>query len=692
MAHRGRLNLLVNILGKNPADLFDEFDGKVMPEKGSGDVKYHNGYSSNVMTPGGEAHLALAFNPSHLEIVSPVLEGSVRARQVRRNDTDGNLVLPLVVHGDAAIAAQGVVQETFQMSQTRAYTTGGTVHIVINNQVGFTTSRQEDARSTEYCTDIAKMVHAPILHVNGDDPEAVVFAAQMALDYRHEFHKDIVIDLFCYRRNGHNEADEPSATQPLMYAIIKKLPTTRTQYAQKLLAEGVISEGEDKTLEDEYREALDKGEYVVNSLVREPNKELYVDWSPYLGHDLEDDWDTGVDIEKLKQFGRRMAEMPEDFKLQRQVQKVVEQRLAMQTGEEPLNWGAAETLAYATLVDEGYLVRITGEDVGRGTFSHRHSEIYNVENGDMYVPLAHLNDTQARFATYNSLLSEEAVLAFEYGYATTVPNALIVWEAQFGDFVNGAQVVIDQFISSGETKWQRVCGLTMLLPHGFEGQGPEHSSARLERFLQLCAEDNMQVITPTTPAQIFHALRRQAVRPIRKPLVVMSPKSLLRHKLATSELEELANGKFETVLPELDQVDNDKVTRIVMCGGKVYYDLLEQRRELGLDHVAIIRIEQLYPLPEERMVEEVQKYANLEEIVWCQEEPLNQGAWYYLAPHMFRIFGPQGDQPRVTKAHIVDPVARPASAAPATGLPSIHLRQQRELVAGGLGVDVDQLK
>ncbi|PNK60490.1 2-oxoglutarate dehydrogenase E1 component [Psychrobacter sp. FDAARGOS_221] len=693
MAHRGRLNLLVNILGKNPADLFDEFDGKVLPEKGSGDVKYHNGYSSNVMTPGGEAHLALAFNPSHLEIVSPVLEGSVRARQVRRNDTDGNLVLPLVVHGDAAIAAQGVVQETFQMSQTRAYSTGGTVHIVINNQVGFTTSRQEDARSTEYCTDIAKMVHAPILHVNGDDPEAVVFAAQMALDYRHEFHKDIVIDLFCYRRNGHNEADEPSATQPLMYSVIKKLPTTRTQYAKKLIEEGVISEGEDKKLEDVYRESLDKGEYVASSLVKDPNEELYVDWSPYLGHDLEDDWDTGVDIEKLKEYGRRMAEMPEDFKLQRQVQRVVEQRLAMQTGEEPLNWGAAETLAYASLVDEDFLVRITGEDVGRGTFSHRHSEIYNTANGDMYVPLANLNDTQARFATYNSLLSEEAVLAFEYGYATTVPKALIIWEAQFGDFVNGAQVVIDQFISSGETKWQRVCGLTMLLPHGFEGQGPEHSSARLERFLQLCAEDNMQVITPTTPAQIFHALRRQAVRPIRKPLVVMSPKSLLRHKLATSELEELANGKFETVLPELDQLDNDKVTRLVLCGGKVYYDLLEQRRELGLDHVAIVRIEQLYPLPEQRMVEEAQKYSNLEEIVWCQEEPLNQGAWYYLAPHVFRIFGPQADgQPRVTKAHVVDPVARPASAAPATGLPSIHLRQQRELVAGGLGVDVDQLK
>ncbi|MDO5768104.1 MAG: 2-oxoglutarate dehydrogenase E1 component [Psychrobacter sp.] len=691
MAHRGRLNLLVNILGKNPADLFDEFDGKVQPQKGSGDVKYHNGYSSNVMTPGGEAHLALAFNPSHLEIVSPVLEGSVRARQVRRHDTSGNLVLPIVVHGDAAFAGQGVVQETFQMSQTRAYTTGGTLHIVINNQVGFTTSRQEDARSTEYCTDVAKMVHAPILHVNGDDPESVVFVAQLALDYRHKFHKDIVIDLFCYRRNGHNEADEPSATQPLMYSVIKKLPSTRALYAKKLIEEGVIDGDKEKLLDDEYRESLDKGEYVASALVREPNKDLYVDWSPYLGHELKDDWDTSVDIEKLKAYGRRMAELPKDFKLQRQVEKVVEQRLAMQTGKEPLNWGAAETLAYATLVEEDYLVRITGEDVGRGTFSHRHSELYNMTDGSMYVPLAHMSETQARFATYNSLLSEEAVLAFEYGYATTVPQALIIWEAQFGDFVNGAQVVIDQFISSGETKWQRVCGLTMLLPHGFEGQGPEHSSARLERFLQLCAEDNMQVITPTTPAQIFHALRRQAVRPIRKPLIVMSPKSLLRHKLATSALEELANGKFETVLPEVDTLHNDKVTRLVFCGGKVYYDLLEQRRELGLDHVAIARIEQLYPLPEARMVEEVQKYANLEEIVWCQEEPLNQGAWYYLAPHMFRVFGPQGDKPRVTKAHVADPVARPPSAAPATGSPKIHAQQQRDLVAGGLGVNVDQL-
>ncbi len=687
MAHRGRLNLLVNILGKSPADLFDEFDGKVQPEKGSGDVKYHNGYSSNVMTPGGEAHLALAFNPSHLEIVSPVVQGSVRARQVRRNDTDGNLVLPIVIHGDAAFAGQGVVQETFQMSQTRAYTTGGTVRIIINNQVGFTTSRKEDARSTEYCTDVAKMVHAPILHVNGDDPESVIFAAQLALDYRHEFGKDIIIDLFCYRRNGHNEADEPSATQPLMYAIIKKLPTTRTLYVQQLIAAGVISEADATQYEDDYRECLDRGDYVVNSLILKSNEDLFIDWTPYLGNELIDDWDTTVDIETLKGYGRRMAELPEGYKLQRQVQKVVEQRLAMQTGEEPLNWGAAETLAYASLVDnDNLLVRITGEDVGRGTFSHRHSELYNMDDGSMYVPLAHISESQARFSTYNSLLSEEAVLAFEYGYATTAPNALVIWEAQFGDFVNGAQVVIDQFIASGETKWQRVCGLTMLLPHGFEGQGPEHSSARLERFLQLCAEDNMQVITPTTPAQIYHALRRQAVRPIRKPMIVMSPKSLLRHKLATSELEELAYGKFETVLSEIDTQDASKVTRLVLCGGKVYYDLLEQRRALGLDHVAIVRIEQLYPLPETRLIAEIEKYSALKEIVWTQEEPLNQGAWYYLAPHMFRIV-----VPHPTKAKVMEPVARPASAAPATGSAKLHLQQQQTLIASSLGITVDEL-
>lgn len=690
MAHRGRLNLLVNIMGKNPSVLFDEFDGKIQPTVGSGDVKYHNGFSSNVVTKGGELHLALAYNPSHLEIVSPVMLGSVRARQARRSegygyDIDNSTVMPIVVHGDAAFAGQGVNQETFQMSQTRAYKTGGTLHVVINNQVGFTTSRPEDARSTEYCTDVAKMVHAPVIHVNGDDPEAVVFASQLLVDYRQEFGRDIVLDIVCYRRNGHNESDEPSATQPLMYQIIKKLPTTRTRYAEQLTKENVLTKEESAQIEDNYRVALDNGQDVAQGLATEPDTSLFVDWTPYVGHKLEDDWETGVDIEKLKSYGQAMAKVPEGFELQRQVAKVLAQRLAMQTGEEPLNWGAAETLAYASLVDEGLLVRITGEDVGRGTFSHRHSELYNQKDGSMYIPLQHIREGQARFATYNSLLSEEAVLAFEYGYATTVPNALIVWEAQFGDFANGAQVVIDQFIASGETKWQRLAGLTMLLPHGFEGQGPEHSSARLERYLQLCAEDNMQVITPTTPAQIFHALRRQVIRPARKPLIVMSPKSLLRHPLATSTLDELANGKFETVLPEIDALDNSKVTRLVLCGGKVYYELLDQRRKLGLDHVAIVRIEQLYPLPEARILAEFAKYPSLADVVWAQEEPLNQGAWYYLLPEMYRIMATQS-------ANLATPATRPAAAAPATGSPKIHNAQQQALIADALGVTVEQLQ
>lgn len=690
MAHRGRLNVLVNILGKSPKDLFDEFDGKVQPSRGSGDVKYHNGFSSNVMTEGGEAHLALAFNPSHLEIVSPVLIGSVRARQARRSNDYAfatNSVLPIVVHGDAALAGQGVNQETFQMSQTRAYKVGGTVHIVINNQVGFTTSRIDDARSTEYCTDVAKMVYAPVLHVNGDDPESVVFVTQLALDYRREFGKDVMIDIVCYRRNGHNESDEPSATQPLMYGVIKKLPSVRTQYAERLIKEGILTGEQNAKLEDDYRQALDNGESVVVSLVSNPNTDLFVDWSPYVGANLGENVDTGVAIDKLKAYGQAMAVMPEGFELQRQVAKVVEQRLAMQTGEEPLNWGAAETLAYASLVDEGKLVRITGEDVGRGTFSHRHSELFNMKDGAMYIPLQHISPTQGRFATFNSLLSEEAVLAFEYGYATTIPDALIIWEAQFGDFVNGAQVVIDQFISSGETKWQRLCGLVMLLPHGFEGQGPEHSSARLERFLQLCAEDNMQVITPTTPAQIFHALRRQVKQKARKPLIVMSPKSLLRHPLATSTLADLAVGKqFQSVIAEIDALDDTQVTRLVLCGGKVYYDLLDQRRKLALNHIAIVRIEELYPLPKERILAQIAKYANLEQIIWAQEEPLNQGAWYYLAPELFDL--------KMSNQITADiqSSARPSAAAPATGSPKIHAEQQKALIAKALGVDVNELQ
>lgn len=686
MCHRGRLNLLVNLLGKKPRDLFDAFDGKTQPKSGSGDVKYHYGFSSNVMTPGGETHLVMAFNPSHLEIVAPVSIGSVRARQVRRQDTTGDSVLSLAMHGDAAFAGQGVVQETFQMSQTRAYRTGGTLHMIVNNQVGFTTSRLEDARSTQYCTDVAKTVQAPIFHVNGNDPEAVVFIAQLAHDYRKEFHKDVVIDLYCYRRNGHNEADEPSATQPIMYSVIKSLPTTCQMYANQLIAEGLLTQAEFEKLENDYRDALDKGEYVTAGVVTNPDKSLYVDWTPYLGHILEDNWQTAVSLKKLKAYGQSMAQIPQGYELQRQVSKLIEQRFAMQTGAEPLNWGAAETLAYASLVDEGYPVRITGEDVGRGTFSHRHSELYNMKDGSMYIPLSHISESQARFDTFNSLLSEEAVLAFEYGYATSVPNGLTIWEAQFGDFANGAQVVIDQFISSGETKWQRLSGLTLLLPHGYEGQGPEHSSARLERYLQLCAEDNMQVVTPTTPAQIFHVLRRQVPRPVRKPLIVMTPKSLLRHKLAVSSLEDLAMGKFETVLPEIDSLDTAQITRLLLCGGKVYYDLLEKRREYNLNHVAIVRIEQLYPLPEQRILVEIAKYPNLNEIIWAQEEPLNQGAWYYLAPQLFRLIAPPKPATRPTKAYLLDPVARPSSAAPAAGYVKMHTEQQQKVVNDALGI------
>ena len=684
MPHRGRLNLLVNIMGKNPADLFGEFEGKSINKKGSGDVKYHQGFSSNVMTPGGEVHLAMAFNPSHLEIVGPVVEGSVRARQVRRKDIGGDDVLPLIVHGDAAFAGQGVNQETFQMSQTRGFTVGGSVHIVVNNQVGFTTSDPRDARSTEYATDVAKMIQAPIFHVNGDDPEAVVFISQLAHDFRHTFRKDVVIDLFCYRRRGHNEADEPAATQPMMYQVISKKPTTRTLYADQLVQLNVLDRAAADQMVEDYRSDLEAGKHVANALVLEPNEKMYVDWTPYLGHDYTDVWDTTVPIERLKELGQNMRKLPEGFVMQRQVSKVIDDRLKMQTGEMPLNWGAAETLAYASLLDDGFLVRLTGEDVGRGTFSHRHAKLHNQVDGSVYIPLLHVKENQPRLAIYDSLLSEIAVLAFEYGYATTLPHSLIVWEAQFGDFANCAQVVIDQFIASGETKWERVCGLTMLLPHGYEGQGPEHSSARLERFLQLCAEENMQVITPTTPAQIFHALRRQAVRPIRKPMIIMSPKSLLRHKLATSTLEELATGGFQTVIDEIDPINKADVTRLVLCGGKVYYDLLEKRRELELSNIAIVRVEQLYPYPEKRLDEVLAAYPNVKELVWAQEEPKNQGAWLFIAPRLYDDIIESGKQIRISYA------GREASAAPACGSAYLHAKQQAQLVNDALAIVADQ--
>ncbi|CDW57973.1 Putative 2-oxoglutarate dehydrogenase E1 componen t (ISS) [Trichuris trichiura] len=632
MAHRGRLNVLVNVLGKKPQDLFDEFAGKHKEHLGTGDVKYHMGFSSDFQTDGGLVHLALAFNPSHLEIVSPVVIGSVRARLDRLDEPSSNKVLPITIHGDAAVTGQGVVQETLNMSKARGYEVGGTVRIVINNQVGFTTSNPLDARSTPYCTDIGKMVQAPIFHVNADDPEAVAFVTRLALDFRNTFKRDVFIDLVCYRRHGHNEADEPSATQPLMYQKIKKHPTPRKIYADKLEQEKVA------TLEDATE--------MVN---------LYRD-----------------------ELAKRISTVPEAVEMQSRVAKIYGDRQAMAAGEKLFDWGGAENLAYATLVDEGIPVRLSGEDSGRGTFFHRHAVIHNQSNGSTYTPLQHIHNGQGAFRVWDSVLSEEAVLAFEYGYATAEPRTLTIWEAQFGDFANGAQVVIDQFISSGEQKWGRMCGLVMLLPHGYEGQGPEHSSARLERYLQLCAEQNMQVCVPSTPAQVYHMLRRQALRGMRRPLVVMSPKSLLRHPLAVSSLEELANGTFLPAIGEIDELDPKGVKRVVMCSGKVYYDLLEQRRKNNQHDVAIVRIEQLYPFPHKAMQEVLQQFAHVKDFVWCQEEPLNQGAWY-CSQHHFREVIPFGASLRYA--------GRPASASPAVGYMSVHQKQQQDLVNDALNVE-----
>ena len=684
MAHRGRLNVLVNILGKNPAEMFEEFEGKRLVNT-SGDVKYHQGFSSNVMTPGGEIHLALGFNPSHLEISCPVMIGSGRARQDRRNDASGQKVLPILIHGDAAFSGQGVVMETFQLSQTRAYQTGGTIHIVINNQIGFTTSRRDDARSTEYCTDVAKLVGAPILHVNGDDPDAVMFAAMLATDYRYEFGKDVVIDLVCYRRRGHNETDEPSATQPEMYSAIRSHETTRAIYARKLIDEGVINQSKANSMAEEYRSSLDSGEFVVPNLVREPDTGLFVDWNPYLGHDWRTSADTGIALKVLQKVASQITSIPDGISVQRQVAKIYDDRRKMAGGALPLNWGMSELLAYGTLIQQGFPIRFTGQDSRRGTFSHRHAVVFDQKSDDAYLPLANLYEDQPRFDIYDSILSEEAVLAFEYGYATTSPKGLIIWEAQFGDFVNGAQVVIDQFIASGEHKWARLSGLVMMLPHGFEGQGPEHSSARLERFLQLCAENNMQVCIPTTPSQIFHLLRRQAIRPMRRPLVIMSPKWILRHKLATSSLEELADGRFDCVIDD-SSVVMKKVKKVILCSGKVFYHLLEERDSKNISNVAIIRIEQLYPFPDKEIDEILTKYKGINEIVWCQEEPRNQGAWYN-SQHFLRAAAV-----RLSEDLSLEYVGRPSSAAPASGYMSVHLEEQKKFIEEALDVKLNRQK
>lgn len=675
MAHRGRLNVLVNVLGKDPRELFDEFEGRHSSKVESGDVKYHQGFSSDVKTAGGKVHLALAFNPSHLEIVTPVVEGSIRARQQRAKDKDFNKALPIVMHGDAAFAGQGVVMETLNMSQTRGYGIGGTIHIVINNQVGFTTSNPHDARSTLYCTDVAKVVLAPIFHVNADDPEAVLLVAQIALDYRMKFNKDVVIDLVCYRRHGHNEADDPFATQPRMYNKIKNHPTVRQIYAEKLARENVLSKEQADGFVKQNRETLDKGERVALNILPENQQNHPVDWSKYFSDDWREKVSTHISLDKVKKLSEKMLSLPQGFNLHPRVAKIYEERQKMANGELPIDWGFAETLAYASLLDEGYPVRLTGQDCRRGTFFHRHAVLHDQKTGEAYCPLDHLSPNQPLFSIYDSLLSEEAVLGFEYGYATTDPLSLVMWEAQFGDFANGAQVVIDQFLSSGEQKWGRLCGLVLLLPHGYEGQGPEHSSARLERFLQLCAQHNLQVCVPSNAAQVFHMLRRQMLRKIRKPLIVMSPKSLLRHRAASNDIESLVKGSFQALIPEIENIDPKQVTKIVLCSGKVYYDLLAKRQATKKNHIALLRIEQLYPFPEPELKTQFERYPNAKQIVWCQEEPKNQGAWFPSQHHIRACLS--ADQ------HL-SYAGRAPSASPAVGYAHAHAEQQEALVEEAL--------
>ncbi|HEB81560.1 MAG TPA: 2-oxoglutarate dehydrogenase E1 component [Gammaproteobacteria bacterium] len=679
MAHRGRLNVLVNILGKTPAELFQEFEGTKELREQAGDVKYHLGFSSDMQTPGGPVHLALAFNPSHLEIVSPVVEGMARARQWRRGDRQGNEVIPVQIHGDAAFSGQGVVMETLQMSQSRGFLTHGTVHIVINNQIGFTTSAQQDARSTYYCTDIAKMVGAPIFHVNGDDPEALVMVTRLALEFRNRFKKDVVIDLVCYRRHGHNEADEPSVTQPMMYKKIRALETTRALYARRLVNEGVLTQEQVDTMVQATREILESGACIVPYKLPESKADMstHVKWQQYVTASIIDDVDTTVTLQTVRDVGHAINSIPEGFRLHPRVEKIVSDREKMTAGALAVDWGFAELLAYGTLMKEGFSVRLSGQDSGRGTFFHRHAVLHNQDDGSSYVPLRELGSDDSNFRVFDSLLSELAVLAFEYGFSTTEPKTLVLWEAQFGDFANGAQVVIDQFISSGEHKWGRFSGLVMLLPHGYEGQGAEHSSARIERYLQLCAVHNMQVCVPSTPAQMFHLLRRQMIRNCRKPLIVMTPKSLLRHKLCTSTLEEITQGGFQRVLPELDEIEPKQVRRVIICSGKIYYELLEARRLNRITDIALLRVEQIYPFPGEQLDALLKQYKQTNELVWCQEEPKNQGAWDF---SKLRI--PAFIDPRWQLSYI----GREPSAAPAVGSAKLHARQQQAIIDQALNI------
>ncbi len=677
MAHRGRINVLNTLFGRSLQSLFEE------PANGrpggplSGDVKYHQGFSNDVDTPYGPVHLALAFNPSHLEIVHPVVRGSVRARQDRRGDATGIEVVPVILHGDAALSGQGVVMESLNMSQTRGFRNGGAIHVVINNQIGFTTSDPRDVRSSLYCTDVAKMVEAPVFHVNADDVDAVAWVAQLAVDYRYTFHKNVFIDLVCFRRHGHNEQDEPLVTQPLMYRKVKAHPGTRAKYAQRLIEEGALRAGEDEAMVAASREKLERGESLSPPVPSDFQQVFATDWGRFRSGDIHMPVDTRVPFDDLKHLGERITQVPEGFGLHDRLAKVVADRRKMAAGEMPLDWGMAENLAYASLLVQGTNVRLTGQDSRRGTFFHRHA-VWHDQNRKLrtegvYIPLEHLQGRQGQITVIDSLLSEEAVLAFEYGYATAEPDTLVLWEAQFGDFVNGAQVVIDQFISSGEAKWGRLCGLTLLLPHGYEGQGPEHSSGRVERFMQLSAQNNWQVCVPTLPSQIFHLLRRQIVRPVRKPLVVFTPKSLLRHPQAVSPLADLAQGGFQAVIDDSDAPREAK--RVVVCTGKLYYELVAARGERR--DVAIVRIEQLYPFPEDGLRAVLAAYKQARTLVWAQEEPMNQGAWYSIWHHLNHC-APAGGQFAYA--------GREAAAAPASGYPSRHKVEQAGLINEALGV------
>ena len=676
MAHRGRVNVLLNIMGQAPAELFQEFEDKKDYGLMSGDVKYHQGYSCDIKTDEGPIHLSLAFNPSHLEFICPVVMGSVRARQERQSGQNRDYAIAVMIHGDASFSGEGIVMETLSMSQTRAHHVGGSIHVILNNQVGFTTSNPSDARSSMYCSDIAKMLDAPVFHVNGDDPEAVVAVTQLALEYRMAFHKDVFIDLVCYRRHGHQEVDDPMPTQPTMYKIIQNHPTTCMLYTRALIEQGVCTEAEVDQWISNYRNCLAHGCQLVDTIPGGLSAHYAAHWAPYFSENWTTVIDTSVSLKRLKELGKKLSILPKTIHLHRKVNAIYQARLEMVEGKLPIDWGFSEMMAYASLLDEDFSVRLVGQDSRRGTFFHRHTVVFDQETGKEYEPLKYLNNKQAQPHIYDSLLCEAGTLGFEYGYSTVDPKSLIIWEAQFGDFANVAQVIIDQFISSGWQKWNRLSGIVLFLPHSYEGKGPEHSSARLERYLQLCGQNNMQVFVPTTPSQIFHLLRRQVLRPYRKPLIVLTPKSVLRNKLAVSSLNDLARGQLKLLIPEIEKHDLKKITRLILCSGKVYYDLLEKRREHKVNHIAMIRIEQLYPFPYSELKAELEKYPNAKKVIWCQEEPKNQGAWFCTIHRLMKC---------IRDNQTLEYVGRSASAAPAAGYRTLYLKLQTQLVNQALG-------